>query len=73
MEDAGLEVEVDERGNLVGRLQGAAPNCEVWDRVPPGLGARGWAVRRSAGVVAGLEAVTAIGRTERTLGVGVPG
>ena len=72
MEDAGLEVEVDERGNLVGRLQGASPELpEVWtgshlDSVPEGGRYDG-----ALGVVAGLEAVTAIGRTERTLGVAV--
>src|SRR4029453_3055314 len=70
MEDAGLEVERDERGNLVGRLVGEHPDLpEVWtgshlDSVPQGGG-----LDRPLGVLAGLEAVAAIGRSERTLGV----
>jgi allantoate deiminase len=70
MADAGLEVEVDERGNVVGRLVGSQPELpEVWtgshlDSVPSGGRFDG-----SLGVVAGLEAVTAVGASERTLGV----
>ena len=70
MEDAGLEVEVDQRGNVVGRLRGAKPELpEVWtgshlDSVPSGGRFDG-----VLGVVAGLEAVGAVGRSERTLGV----
>jgi acetylornithine deacetylase/succinyl-diaminopimelate desuccinylase-like protein len=70
MEEAGLEVEVDERGNVVGRLRGARPELpEVWtgshlDSVPSGGRFDG-----ALGVVAGLEAVRAVGQTERTLGV----
>ncbi|MDQ3777721.1 MAG: M20/M25/M40 family metallo-hydrolase, partial [Actinomycetota bacterium] len=69
MEEAGLEVEVDRRGNLVGRLMGARPELpEVWtgshlDSVP-----RGGRFDGALGVVAGLEAVSALGRAERTLG-----
>jgi acetylornithine deacetylase/succinyl-diaminopimelate desuccinylase-like protein len=70
MEGAGLEVEVDERGNVVGRLRGSRPELpEVWtgshlDSVPSGGRFDG-----ALGVVAGLEAVQAAGRSERTLGV----
>jgi allantoate deiminase len=70
MEEAGLEVEVDERGNIVGRLRGANPDLpEIWtgshlDSVPSGGRFDG-----ALGVVAGLEAVTAVGVSERTLGV----
>jgi acetylornithine deacetylase/succinyl-diaminopimelate desuccinylase-like protein len=70
MEEAGLEVEVDERGNLIGRLGGSRPELpEVWtgshlDSVPSGGRFDG-----ALGVVAGLEAVRAVGQTERTLGV----
>ena len=72
MQEAGLEVERDERGNVVGRLVGERPDLpEVWtgshlDSVPEGGRLDG-----ALGVVAGLEAVTAIGRSERTLGVAV--
>jgi allantoate deiminase len=70
MEEAGLEVEVDGRGNVVGRLRGSRPELpEVWtgshlDSVPQGGKFDG-----ALGVVAGLEAVTAVGASERTLGV----
>jgi acetylornithine deacetylase/succinyl-diaminopimelate desuccinylase-like protein len=69
-EEAGLEVEVDERGNVVGRLPGLSPELpEVWtgshlDSVPAGGKFDG-----ALGVVAGLEAVSAVGQAERTLGV----
>jgi acetylornithine deacetylase/succinyl-diaminopimelate desuccinylase-like protein len=72
MEEAGLEVERDERGNVVGRLAGEQPELpEVWtgshlDSVPEGGRLDG-----ALGVLAGLEAVTAVGRSERTLGVAV--
>jgi acetylornithine deacetylase/succinyl-diaminopimelate desuccinylase-like protein len=72
MEDAGLEVEVDERGNVVGRLRGSRPELpEVWtgshlDSVPAGGRFDG-----ALGVVAGLEALRAVGRSERTLGLAV--
>jgi acetylornithine deacetylase/succinyl-diaminopimelate desuccinylase-like protein len=71
-EEAGLEVEVDERGNVVGRLPGRRPDLpEVWtgshlDSVPSGGRFDG-----ALGVVAGLEAVAAVGSSERTLGVAV--
>jgi acetylornithine deacetylase/succinyl-diaminopimelate desuccinylase-like protein len=70
MKEAGLEVEVDERRNVVGRLRGTAPRLpEVWtgshlDSVPAGGRFDG-----ALGVAAGLEAVQAIGQSERTLGV----
>ena len=70
MRDAGLEVEVDGAGNLVGRLRGAEPAApEVWtgshlDSVPEGGKFDG-----PLGVVAGLEAVERLGPQRRTLGV----
>jgi allantoate deiminase len=70
MEETGLEVEVDGRGNLVGRLRGSRPELpEVWtgshlDSVPVGGKFDG-----ALGVVAGLEAVVAAGPSERTLAV----
>jgi acetylornithine deacetylase/succinyl-diaminopimelate desuccinylase-like protein len=69
-EDAALEVEVDGRGNVIGRLPGERPELpEVWtgshlDSVPEGGRLDG-----ALGVVAGLAAVEAIGRSERTLAV----
>jgi acetylornithine deacetylase/succinyl-diaminopimelate desuccinylase-like protein len=72
MEEAGLEVEVDGRGNVVGRLAGRRPELpEVWtgshlDSVPEGGRYDG-----ALGVVAGLAAVEGIGQSERTLGVAV--
>lgn len=68
--EAGLDVERDGRGNVVGRLRGNSPELpEVWtgshlDSVPHGGKFDG-----ALGVVAGLEAVQAIGQSERTLGV----
>jgi acetylornithine deacetylase/succinyl-diaminopimelate desuccinylase-like protein len=70
MKEVGLEVEVDERGNVVGRLRGTAPELpEVWtgshlDSVPEGGRFDG-----ALGVAAGLEAAQAVGRSERTVGV----
>src|SRR5215207_378307 len=70
IEDAGLEVERDARGNVIGRLRGERPElAEVWtgshlDSVPEGGKFDG-----PLGVLAGLEAVAAVGRSERTLGV----
>jgi acetylornithine deacetylase/succinyl-diaminopimelate desuccinylase-like protein len=70
MEDAGLEVEWDPVGNLVGRLPGSRPELpEVWtgshlDTVPSGGKFDG-----ALGVVAGIEAVLLAGAGERTLGV----
>ena len=70
MEESGLEVEVDGRGNLVGRLLGSRPELpEVWtgshlDSVPAGGKFDG-----ALGVIAGLEAVVAVGPSERTLGL----
>lgn len=70
LEEAGLEVEVDADGNLVGRLRGDEPALpEVWsgshlDSVPHGGRFDG-----PLGVVAAIEAVTRLGRQRRTLGV----
>src|SRR5829696_5991938 len=70
MEEAGLAVERDGRGNVVGRLRGERPELpEVWtgshlDTVPAGGKYDG-----ALGVVGGLEAVVRAGRCERTLGV----
>src|SRR5215210_234667 len=71
-EEAGLEVDVDGRGNVIARLLGSRPELpEVWtgshlDSVPEGGRFDG-----ALGVVAGLEAVVAVGPSERTLGVAV--
>jgi acetylornithine deacetylase/succinyl-diaminopimelate desuccinylase-like protein len=70
MADAGLEVERDASGNLLGRLPGERPDLpEVWtgshlDSVP-----RGGRFDGPLGVVGGLEAVERAGRQERTLAV----
>jgi acetylornithine deacetylase/succinyl-diaminopimelate desuccinylase-like protein len=70
MTDAGLEVDVDAAGNLLGRLRGSRPELpEVWtgshlDSVPEGGRFDG-----ALGVVAGIEAVAELGRRTRTLGV----
>jgi allantoate deiminase len=70
MEDAGLEVEIDGSGNLVGRLRGERPELpEVWsgshlDSVPQGGRFDG-----PLGVLAALEAVERLGRQPRTLAV----
>jgi allantoate deiminase len=70
MEEAGLDVETDADGNVLGRLAGSRPDVpEVWtgshlDSVPAGGKFDG-----ALGVVAGLEAVERAGRGERTLGV----
>lgn len=70
MEEAGLEVEWDPAGNVVGRSFGSRPELpEVWtgshlDSVPAGGKFDG-----ALGVVAGLEAIASAGACERTLGV----
>jgi acetylornithine deacetylase/succinyl-diaminopimelate desuccinylase-like protein len=70
MEEAGLEVDVDRHGNLLGRLRGRRPELpEVWagshlDSVPSGGRFDG-----ALGVVAALEAVERAGPGDRTLGV----
>jgi acetylornithine deacetylase/succinyl-diaminopimelate desuccinylase-like protein len=70
MRGAGLEVEADGHGNLIGRLHGEDPQLsEVWtgshlDSVPQGGRYDG-----ALGVVAGLEALERLGRRRRTLAV----
>jgi allantoate deiminase len=70
MREAGLGVEVDEDGNLLGRLPGERPELpEVWtgshlDTVPQGGRYDG-----ALGVVAGIEALERLGRRRRTLAV----
>jgi allantoate deiminase len=70
MRAAGLDVSRDAAGNLLGRLHGRRPELgEVWtgshlDTVPAGGKFDG-----ALGVVGGLEAVSAVGQQERTLGV----
>jgi len=70
MEAAGLEVERDAAGNLVGRWRGSRPEApELWagshlDSVPAGGRFDG-----ALGVVGALEAVERLGRQERTLAV----
>ena len=70
MRDAGLEVDVDADGNLIGRLVGDEPGLpEVWsgshlDSVPQGGRFDG-----PLGVLGALEAVSRVGRRRRTLGV----
>jgi acetylornithine deacetylase/succinyl-diaminopimelate desuccinylase-like protein len=68
MREAGLDVDVDEDGNLLGRLPGEEPGLpEVWsgshlDSVPQGGRYDG-----PLGVLGGLEAVVRLGRRRRTL------
>jgi acetylornithine deacetylase/succinyl-diaminopimelate desuccinylase-like protein len=70
MEEAGLEVEWDPAGNVVGRSIGSRPELpEVWtgshlDSVPAGGKFDG-----ALGVIVGLEAIASVGACERTLGV----
>lgn len=70
MREAGLAVEVDGDGNLVGRRPGTDPSAgELWtgshlDSVPNGGRFDG-----VLGVLAGLEALTRIGQRRRTLAV----
>jgi beta-ureidopropionase / N-carbamoyl-L-amino-acid hydrolase len=70
LEEAGLAIERDTFGNVIGRLAGTRPNLpEVWtgshlDSVPGGGKYDG-----ALGVVGGLEAVAAVGPSTRTLGV----
>jgi acetylornithine deacetylase/succinyl-diaminopimelate desuccinylase-like protein len=70
MREAGLDVSRDAAGNLLGRLPGRRPDLgDVWtgshlDTVPAGGRFDG-----ALGVVGGLEAISAIGQQERTLGV----
>ena len=70
LEEAGLSIEVDDAGNLIGRLPGDEPDAgELWtgshlDSVPNGGRFDG-----VLGVLAGLEAVERIGRRRRTLAV----
>jgi hypothetical protein len=70
MRAAGLDVEVDAHGNLLGRLPGDERELpEVWtgshlDSVP-----RGGRYDGALGVVAGIEALERLGRRRRTLAV----
>jgi hydantoinase/carbamoylase family amidase len=70
LREAGLEVEIDGHGNLVGRLLGENPSLpEVWsgshlDSVP-----RGGRYDGPLGVLGALAAVGRLGRRRRTLGV----
>lgn len=70
LQAAGLELEVDPEGNLLGRLRGERPDLpEVWsgshlDSVPQGGRYDG-----PLGVLGALEAVERLGRRRRTLGV----
>jgi acetylornithine deacetylase/succinyl-diaminopimelate desuccinylase-like protein len=70
MREAGLAVEVDPDGNLIGRLIGDHPNLpEVWsgshlDSVPQGGRYDG-----PLGVLGALEAVERLGRKQKTLAV----
>jgi acetylornithine deacetylase/succinyl-diaminopimelate desuccinylase-like protein len=70
MREAGLAVEIDGDGNLVGRRPGTDPTVgELWtgshlDSVPNGGRFDG-----VLGVLAGLEAVTRVGQRRRTLAV----
>ena len=70
MEEAGLDVERDAFGNVIGRLRGGQPELpEVWagshvDSVPEGGRYDG-----ALGVVAAIEAVRTVGPSRRTLGV----
>lgn len=70
MRDAGLELDVDPDGNLVGRLAGSEPGLpEVWsgshlDSVPQGGRFDG-----ALGVLGALAAVERLGRRRRTLAV----
>ena len=70
MEEAGLSVERDAFGNVIGRLRGSQRDLpEVWagshlDSVPDGGRYDG-----ALGVVAAIEAVAAVGASARTLGV----
>jgi acetylornithine deacetylase/succinyl-diaminopimelate desuccinylase-like protein len=70
MEEAGLEVEVDAHGNLIGRRRGAEPSLpEIWsgshlDSVPEGGRFDG-----PLGVLGALEAVERLGTRRRTLAV----
>lgn len=70
MSEAGLEVEIDDHGNLIGRRRGDDPSLpEIWtgshlDSVPQGGKYDG-----ALGVVAALEAVELLGRRAPTLAV----
>ncbi len=70
MQEAGLEIDVDPDGNLVGRLVGDEPDLpEVWsgshlDSVPQGGRFDG-----PLGVLGALEALCRLGRRRRTLAV----
>ena len=62
MADAGLELEVDRAGNLIGRLPGSDPSlAEVWTGSHLDTPPDGGMFDGALGVVAGLDAAAAIG------------
>ena len=70
MRDAGLAVEVDSHGNLIGRLPGREPALpEVWTGSHLDSVLEGGKFDGALGVVSGLEAVTRVGQQRRTLAV----
>jgi len=73
MREAGLEVEVDRAGNLIGRLRGAVPSLpEVWSGSHLDTPPDGGAFDGALGVLAALEAAAAIrasGGARRTIAV----
>jgi allantoate deiminase len=72
MAEAGLEVEVDAAGNLIGRLAGSDPAAaEVWTGSHLDTPPDGGMFDGALGVVAGLDAVAAIGArsVRRTIAV----
>ena len=72
MAEAGLEVEVDPAGNLIGRLPGSDPSlAEVWSGSHLDTPPDGGMFDGALGVVAGLDAAAAIGAgsVRRTIAV----
>ena len=70
LREAGLEVEVDADGNLLGRSPGDDPGlAEVWTGSHLDSGPQGGRYDGALGVVAGIEALERLGRRRRTLAV----
>jgi acetylornithine deacetylase/succinyl-diaminopimelate desuccinylase-like protein len=70
MREAGLEVTIDESGNLIGRLPGEDPDLsELWTGSHLDSVLQGGRYDGALGVVAGLEALDRLGRRPRTLAV----